>query len=58
MVLHIAGDLVGAPPTGMSLPFGSAGGTALVIMAAAAALLISVTARRSVETIGSLAVDD
>ena len=58
MVLHIAVDLVVAPPTGMSLPFVSAGGTALVIMAAAAALLISVTARRRIETIGSLAVED
>lgn len=48
MVLHIAVDLVAAPPTGMSLPFISAGGTALVIFSAAAALMISVTARRPV----------
>ncbi len=45
-VLHIAVTLVAAPPTGMGLPFISAGGTSLVTMAAAAALMISVTARR------------
>ena len=58
IVRHIAVDLVVAPPTGLSLPLVSAGGTARVIMAAAAALLISVTARRRIETIGSLAVED
>jgi len=54
MVLHVAVDLVAAPPTGMSLPFVSAGGTALVIMAAAAALMISVTARKRAETVEAL----
>jgi len=44
-VLHIAVDLVAVPPTGMSMPFISAGGTALVLMAATAGLMISVTAR-------------
>lgn len=45
-VLHIAVDLVAVPPTGVSLPFISAGGTALVLMAAAAALIVSVSAGR------------
>lgn len=45
-VLHVAVVLVAAPPTGMSLPFVSAGGTGLVLMAAACALIISVTAHR------------
>jgi len=44
-VLHIAVVLVAAPPTGVSLPFVSAGGTALILMAAAAALIVSVTSR-------------
>ena len=57
MVLHIAVDLVVAPPTGMSLPFVSAGGTALVIMAAATAIMISVTARQG-ETPSLAAIDD
>jgi len=42
-LLHIAVDLVAAPPTGMGMPFLSAGGTALLIMAAAVAMIISVT---------------
>jgi len=44
-VLHIAVDLVVAPPTGMGLPFVSAGGTALVLMAGATALMVSVSSR-------------
>ncbi len=44
-VLHIAVDLVAAPPTGMSFPFVSAGGTSLVVMAAGAALVASVGRR-------------
>lgn len=47
MVLHIAVALVAAPPTGVSLPFVSAGGTALVITSAAAALIISISSRHS-----------
>ncbi|MBS3734973.1 MAG: FtsW/RodA/SpoVE family cell cycle protein [Phycisphaerae bacterium] len=43
-VLHVAVDLVVAPPTGMAFPFISAGGTALAIMAAAVGLMVSVTA--------------
>jgi len=46
-VLHIAVDAVVAPPTGIGLPLVSAGGTALLTTAAAMALMISVTARRS-----------
>lgn len=48
-VLHIAVNLVVAPPTGIALPFVSAGGTALVLMAAATALIVSVTSRPSGE---------
>ncbi|MFP4353923.1 MAG: FtsW/RodA/SpoVE family cell cycle protein [Phycisphaerae bacterium] len=44
-VLHVAVDLVAAPPTGMGLPFVSAGGTALVNLAAATAVIVSVSAR-------------
>ena len=44
-VLHIAVDVVAAPPTGMGLPFVSAGGTALVMMAGATALIVSVSSR-------------
>jgi len=46
MVLHVAVDLVVAPPTGIGLPFVSAGGTALLTASAAAALMISVTVHR------------
>jgi cell division protein FtsW len=44
MVLHIAVDTISIPPTGMSFPFVSAGGTGLMIMAAAVAIIISVSA--------------
>jgi cell division protein FtsW len=43
-VLHIAVDVVAAPPTGMGLPFVSAGGTALVTSALAVGLIVSVAA--------------
>ena len=43
-VTHIAVDAVAAPPTGMGMPFVSAGGTALMLHAAAAAMIVSVTA--------------
>ncbi len=46
-VLHIAVDQVVLPPTGVSLPFISAGGTALVACAAATALIVSVTAHKT-----------
>ncbi|MFW6132422.1 MAG: FtsW/RodA/SpoVE family cell cycle protein [Planctomycetota bacterium] len=49
-VLHVAVDLVVAPPTGMAFPFISAGGTALAIMAAAVGLIVSVTAHGAGES--------
>ncbi len=48
-VLHVAVDLVAAPPTGIGLPFISAGGTSLLTMTAAAAMIVSVTAHRHAE---------
>ncbi len=45
-LMHIAVNLVMLPPTGISMPFVSAGGTALVLMAAAAAIIVSVTGHR------------
>ncbi len=50
-VLHIAVDIVAMPPTGMSLPFISAGGTALMTYAFAAALIVSVSSYRRPETV-------
>ena len=50
-VLHIAVDVVVAPPTGMGMPFISAGGTALVMMAGATALIVSVSSRRGPGTV-------
>ena len=44
MVLHIAVDTVAAPPTGMSFPFVSVGGTALLVTAGAVSLIVSVSA--------------
>ena len=44
MILHIAVDTVAAPPTGMSFPFISVGGTALLVTAGAASLIVSVSA--------------
>ena len=46
MVMHVSVASVALPPTGMSLPFVSAGGTSLVVMAGAVALMVSVTATR------------
>ena len=46
-VMHVAVDLVAAPPTGIGCPFVSAGGTRLITMAAAASLIVSVGAHRS-----------
>jgi cell division protein FtsW len=45
MVLHLAVDLVVAPPTGISLPLVSAGGTSLLLTAAAIAMIVSISAR-------------
>ncbi len=44
--LHIAVNLGWAPPTGVSLPFVSAGGSSLLMLSAATAIIVSVTARR------------
>lgn len=44
-VMHIAVNLNVLPPTGIALPFLSAGGTSLVITAAATALIVSVSSR-------------
>ena len=44
-VMHIAVNVNTMPPTGIALPFVSAGGTSLVILAAATALVVSVAAR-------------
>lgn len=43
--LHIAVNLALLPPTGIALPFISAGGTGLLIMAMAVSLIVSVSAR-------------
>ncbi|MBN1555094.1 MAG: FtsW/RodA/SpoVE family cell cycle protein [Phycisphaerae bacterium] len=50
-IMHIAVNLNALPPTGISLPFVSAGGTSLVITAVAATLIASVSARPAGETI-------
>lgn len=47
MVLHLAVNLVVAPPTGISLPLVSAGGTSLLMTAAAVAMIVSVSSRSS-----------
>ena len=50
--MHIAVNVKLLPPTGISLPFVSAGGTALLAVSAATAMIVSVTASRRGE-IGS-----
>ena len=47
-VLHIAVNEWLAPPTGVSLPFVSAGGSSLLLMSAATALIVSVSSRRRI----------
>ncbi len=55
-LMHIAVDLVAAPPTGIGCPFISAGGTRLVTISIATAMILSVTAhRRAVEELPDLA---
>lgn len=49
-VLHVAVNMAILPPTGISLPFVSAGGTSLVISAAIVALIISVSSNTDDET--------
>ncbi len=44
--LHVAVALGCAPPTGVNLPLVSAGGTSLILVAAAVAMVVSVTAHR------------
>lgn len=44
--MHIAVTVVWMPPTGVSLPFVSAGGSSLLATAAATALIVSVSSRR------------
>ncbi len=46
-LMHIAVDTVVFPPTGMSLPFVSAGGTSLVLLAGAVAIIVSISARKA-----------
>ena len=50
-MLHIAVNMVMLPPTGISMPFISAGGTGLVIMAGAASIIVSITARQNTDEI-------
>jgi len=54
-LMHIAVDLVAAPPTGIGCPFISAGGTRLLSMSVATALILSVTAHRKAEEPSELA---
>lgn len=44
--MHIAVAVVWMPPTGVSLPFVSAGGSSLLAMSAATAMIVSVSSRR------------
>ncbi len=46
--LHIAINIPPAPPTGVSLPFVSAGGSSLLLMSAATALIVSVSSRKKI----------
>jgi cell division protein FtsW len=48
-LMHVAVDTVVLPPTGMSLPFVSAGGTSLVLLGGAAAIIVSISARKAVK---------
>lgn len=51
-VMHIAVNMGKMPATGISLPFVSAGGTSLVILAGATALIVSVAARGRPDRLG------
>jgi cell division protein FtsW len=48
-LMHVGVDTVVLPPTGMSLPFVSAGGTSLVLLAGATAIIVSISARKAVK---------
>ena len=52
-VMHVAVNLSKMPPTGVALPFVSAGGTSLVILAGAAALIASVALRGKANRLGA-----
>jgi cell division protein FtsW (lipid II flippase) len=43
--MHVAVNLGALPPTGITLPFVSAGGTSLILMSVAAAMIVSVSSR-------------
>lgn len=49
--LHVAVNLGALPPTGMGMPFVSAGGSRLLIMSAAAAMIVSVASRPAAEAL-------
>jgi cell division protein FtsW len=49
-LLHIGVNIVALPPTGISMPFISAGGTSLILMTAATGIIVSITSRRPAET--------
>jgi cell division protein FtsW len=54
-LLHIAVNLAVAPPKGIGLPFVSAGGTSMVIMAFAVSIIVSVTSRSTRGPVADLA---
>jgi len=57
-LMHVGVNLGSIPPTGLNLPLVSAGGTALVLMASAVAMIVSVSARNPVAGGGRSAVAD
>ena len=50
-LLHIGVNIVVLPPTGISMPFISAGGTSLMLMAAGTGIIVSVTSRPEATTL-------
>ena len=48
--LHVAVNLGWAPPTGIPLPFVSAGGSSLLMMSAATGLIVSISSRTTVRS--------
>jgi len=56
-VMHVAVNVGWMPPTGIGMPLVSAGGTRLVLMACAVALVVSVTARSEMDDC-RLTIDD
>lgn len=51
--LHVAVAVKWAPPTGVALPFVSAGGTGLLMMAAATAMIVSVSSRQCRQSVST-----